>query len=225
MSSNEKLKCHKVPYVLKGHVPNKYTYPLGIFHLEMKMCQKSYCKKLYLSHVLETINLNLIKTESYTTLVEDALERLATNQKANIDPLGQQENEVTERLNEEVQNMKNDESFIDEEFTYDIGSVNNSSPLPVFQNSIIRGNSRSLNEKERQVFERIHKWSRNYFKNLPNKQSPILQKPFICQLAKINETTTHSALGINVGSKMYSLNDRQREILRNKPFEVKFFCN
>ena len=27
MSSNEKLKCHKVPYVLKGHVPNKYTHP------------------------------------------------------------------------------------------------------------------------------------------------------------------------------------------------------
>ena len=172
MSSNEKLRYHKVPYVLKGHVPNKYTYPLGIFHLEMKMCQKSYCKKLYLSHVLETINLNLIKAESYTTLVEDALERLATNQKANIDPLGQQENEVTERLNEEVQNMKIDESFIDEEFTYDTGSVNNSSPLPVFQNSIIRGNSRSFNEKERLVFERIHKCQGTILRTFPTNKVP-----------------------------------------------------
>lgn len=64
---------------------------------------------------------------------------------------------MTERLNEEFQHMKIDESFVDEEFTYnDIGSVNNGSPLPVFQNSVIRGNNRSLNEKQRQVFERIH---------------------------------------------------------------------
>ena len=66
--------------------------------------------------------------------------------------------------------MKVDESFVDEEFTYnDIGSVNDSSLLSFFQNSVIRGKKRFLNEKQRQVFERIHKWSRDYFKSLPNK--------------------------------------------------------
>ena len=44
--------------------------------------------------------------------------------------------------------MKVDESFVDEEFTYnDIGSVNDSSLLSFFQNSVIRGKKRFLNEK------------------------------------------------------------------------------
>ena len=37
----------------------------------------------------------------------------------------------------------------------------------------------------------------------------------------INETTIHSGLGINAGSKLYSLNDKQRETLRNKLSEVR----
>ena len=35
-------------------------------------------------------------------------------------------------------------------------------------------------------------------------------------------TTTHSGLGINVGSKLYSLNDQKRTELRNKLSEVRF---
>ena len=38
----------------------------------------------------------------------------------------------------------------------------------------------------------------------------------------IDGTTIHTALGINVGGKLYPLNDRQRGILRNKLAEVKF---
>ena len=37
-----------------------------------------------------------------------------------------------------------------------------------------------------------------------------------------NETTIHTALEINVGCKLYPLNDRQRGILRNKLAKVKF---
>ena len=83
-------------------------------------------------------------------LLEDALERLATNQEANIDLFGQQENdEVTERLNEELENINIDDSFVDEEFTYNnIGSFNNSCPLTVFQDSVIIEIIRSLNAKQ-----------------------------------------------------------------------------
>ena len=36
------------------------------------------------------------------------------------------------------------------------------------------------------------------------------------------KTAIHTALGINVGHKLYPLNDRQRGILQNKLWEIKF---
>ena len=41
------------------------------------------------SNILETKNLDRIKVEPYTTLVEDVLERLVTNEEAKMDPFGQ----------------------------------------------------------------------------------------------------------------------------------------
>ena len=278
MSSNEKLKCRKVPYVLKYYVPNKHTKPEEYAHHILFMyypfrdendlkSNNSYVEKLNQPNVLEVINLNRMKVEPYATLVEDALERLATNQEANIDPFGQCENnEVHDRLNEECQNLDIDESFRDDMIYIDIGFGCNRSTLPVFQDSIISENIRSLNLKQRQVFEVIHKWSRDYVKNLSSKvmkkvkpfhifltggggvgKSHLIktiymsinkvlmykggnpEKPRILLLAptgvaavNIDGTTIHTALGINVGGKLYPLNDRQRGILRNKLAEVKF---
>ena len=65
--------------------------------------------------------MNRIKVEPCVFLVEDALESLATNQEANIDLFGQQENdEVTERLNEELENINIDDSFVDEEYVLSV---------------------------------------------------------------------------------------------------------
>ena len=130
MSSNEKLKCHKVPYVLKYHVPNKHIHPEEYAHHmlfmffpfrdENELKYSNSCNEnLSLPNVLETVNLNRIKTEPYAVLVEDALERLATNQESNIDPFGQQENEeVSDRLNDNIQNLNNDESFVDHDIIH-----------------------------------------------------------------------------------------------------------
>ena len=138
----------------------------------------SYIDKLNQPNVLEIINLNRMKVEPYTTRVEDALERLATHQEANIDPFGQYENdEVNDRLNEELQNLDIDESFRDEMIYADIGFGCNRSTLPVFQDSIISENICTLNPKQRQVFEIIHKWSRDYGKNLSSKVMKKV-KPF-----------------------------------------------
>ena len=69
----------------------------------------SYNENLNLPNVLQIVNLNCIELEPYAILVEDALERLTTNQESNIDPFGQEENEeVSDRLNEDFQNLKND---------------------------------------------------------------------------------------------------------------------
>ena len=83
MSANEKLKCCKVPYVLKYHVPNQHTHPEEYAHHllfmyfpfrnenELKL-NNSYAEKLNLPNVLEIINLNCIKVDPYALLVENA---------------------------------------------------------------------------------------------------------------------------------------------------------
>ena len=72
MSANEKLKCCKVPYVLKYHVANQHTHTEEYAHHllfmyfplrnenELKL-DNSYEEKLNSSNVLEIINLNRIK--------------------------------------------------------------------------------------------------------------------------------------------------------------------
>ena len=38
--------------------------------------------------------------------------------------------------------------------------------LPIFADNVINENIRSLNEKQRQVFDGVHKWSKDYIKNV-----------------------------------------------------------
>ena len=92
--------------------------------------------------------MNCIKVGSYATLLEDALGRLVTNQEANMDQFGQCENdEVNDRLNEELKILDIDESLRDYITYTDIGFCSNHSTLPVFQDSIISENIFSLNNK------------------------------------------------------------------------------
>ena len=49
----------------------------------------------------------------------------------------------------------------------------------------------------------------------------LLLPPTGVAVININETTIHSGLGINVGSKLYPLNDQQHAALRNKLAEVR----
>ena len=56
----------------------------------------------------------------------------------------------------------------------------------------------------------------------PEKPRILLLAPTGVAAVNIDGTTIHTALGINVGGKLYPLNDRQRGILRNKLAEVKF---
>ena len=177
-SANEKLKCDKVLYVLNFHVPNQHTHPEEYAHhllfmyfsfrkeTELKL-NNSCAEKLNSSNVLETINLNRIKVESYTLPVENALETLSGSENGNIDSFGQQEiDEINDALNENLQN----EEFLDDELTCNFPESDFScSTHPVFQDSLINETIRSLNVKQRQVFDVIHKWARDYVKNLSSK--------------------------------------------------------
>ena len=170
VSANEKLKCRKVPYVLKYHVANQHTHPEEYAHHPLFMyfpfrnenelkLNNSYEEKINSLNVLEIINLNCIKVEPYALLVENALERLSTNQNANIDSFSQQENdEINDTLNENL----NNEEFLDDELTYNFPESRIScSTHPVFQDSLINENIRPLNVKQRQVFDVIHKSARD----------------------------------------------------------------
>ena len=260
--------------MLKYHVPNQHEHPEEYaYHLllmyfpfrndnELKL-NNSYAEKLNSSNVLEIINLNRIKVEPYALFVENALKRLSTNQNANIDSFDLQENdEINDTLHENLHN----EEFLDDELTCNFPESGFScSTHPAFQDSLINENIRSLNVKQRQVFE-VHKWARDYVKNLSSKYMKYI-KPFhifltggtgvgkshfiktifmsICKLLSlkggdpekprililaptgvaainIDGTTIHTALRINIGHKLYPLNDRQRGILRNKLSEIKF---
>ena len=56
---------------------------------------------------------------------------------------------------------------------------------------------------------------------VPQKPRILLLTPTGAAAINISGTTIHSGLGINVGGKMFPLNDHQRAILRNKLSEVR----
>ena len=99
-------------YQINTHThPEEYAHHMLFMYFPFRDENKlkysnSYNEKLNLPYVLKTVNLNRIKVEPYAVLVEDALERMATNQESNIDSFGQQENEeFSDRLNEDIQNL------------------------------------------------------------------------------------------------------------------------
>ena len=183
-----------------------------------------------------------------------------------MDPYGQQENgEVNDDLTEDIDDSESEAFETMEAHSADVGNNNlMSNKLPAIPDNITNENIRALNMKQREVFNFIHKWSRDYIKSLRCKvikkvksfhifitggagveKSHLItkiflslqvlgykggdaDKPRIFLLAptgvaaiNINGTTIHSGLGINVGSKLYPLNDQQRAALRNKLSEVR----
>ena len=119
--------------------------------------------------------------------MENALERLSTNQNATIDSFGQQENdEINDTLNEHLHN----EEFLDDELTCNFPESGFScSTHPVFQDSLINENIRSF------------------------KGGDLILAPTGVAAINIDGATIHSALGINVGHKLYPFNDGQRGTL------------
>ena len=117
--------------------------------------------------------------EPYAVLVEESLKRLSTDQESNINPFGQQGNEeVSDILNEGIQNINNDELFVDDDMIHtDARLGGNGYSAPLYQDFIVSENICSLNAKQRPLFEIIHKWSRDYMKNLSSKTIKI-NKPF-----------------------------------------------
>ena len=136
----------------------------------------SFENKLSFPGVLDTINFNRPKVEPYASIVDDAFYRLQGMNQTNIDPFGQQKNDETyPELNEEMWNSEDKWNDVEPEtqpFSEAVKFGNHR--VSIFTDNVINKNMRSFNEKPRQVFDIIHKWSKDYIKNLNCKVSKFV---------------------------------------------------
>ena len=176
-----KLRCRKVPLVLRLYEPNRNKHPEDYahhllmlylpFHDEKELLSEeynTYAAKLLEPGVIETIEANRALIEPYAGLVNDALERFRNDIILNINDFEQQENDET---NAELQNdvTNNDES--EDENTEDTGQLRATIPMEsiLLPDDEINARVRSLNQQQREVFDVIHKWGRDFVKNLSSK--------------------------------------------------------
>ena len=183
--SNEKRKCHKIPYFLQYYVPNKETSPEEYAHHMLFMYYPfrdekefwsgyppTYVSKLSEPGVIEVVNQNYSLAEPFETIVNDAFLRLSCDIDSNMDPYGHQENdEVTENI--DLNSWFSDNSEIDilettETQSADLGNTNAFTNLlrVVPDDNVITENIRSLNMKQRKIFNFVHEWSRDFTKSL-----------------------------------------------------------
>ena len=274
MSSKEKLKCRQTACVLQYHIPNKETHPEEYAHHLLFMyfpfrdeqellsgSPPSYQSKASIPDVAVVINRNRALVEPLANDVDIALEQY-NRFDVDLDPYGQQENDEMEEemINEGCSNATGDPCEPNSS-SADFGFRQ----PEILPDDTINANIRSLNKKQREVFNVTLKWTRDHVKNLSSKNSTkilpfhifltggagvgkshVLKtiymsatkvlgrkggdpgKPRVLVLAptgvaaiNVDGTTIHCGLGINVGHKMYPLNDKQRASLRNKLSEVK----
>ena len=277
---NENMKCRQTPYVLQYYVPNKETkskeyahqilfmyYPFRDEKQLISVNPPTYASKHSKLGVIDLVNQNYSLVEPFATIADNAFLRLSSDIDNIMDPYGQQENdEVNDYLTKDIDDSESEVFEAMEAHSADIGNNNlMSNKLPATLDNIINENIRSLNMKQGEFFNYIHKWSRDYIKSLRCKVikkvklfhifitgsagvgKPHLIKAIFLFLIKVlrckggdvhktrilllpptriaainvNGTTIHSGLGINVGGKLYPLNDQQREALINKLSEVR----
>ena len=279
--SNEKIKCRKIPYVLQYYVPNKETSPEEYAHHMLFMYYPfrnekellsgnppTYVSKLSKNGMIEVVNQNYSLAEPFATIVDDAFLRINCDNVTNMDPYGHQEkDEVTDKIVDFSDNSDIDTLETTKSQSADLGNTNAFTNLlrVVPGDNVINKNIRSLNMQQREIFNFLHKWLRDFIKSLGCKihqnvkpfytfitdgagvrkshliksiymllskvlmyKGGELKKPRVLLLAptgvaaiNINGTTIHSALGTNIGGKLYPLSEQHRAALRNNLSEVR----
>ena len=168
-------------FFLQYYVPNKETKPEEYAHHMLFMYYPfrdekellsgnppTYASKLSEPGVIDLVNQNYSLVEPFATIVDNAFLRLSSDIDNIMDPYGQQENdEVNDYLTEDIDDSESEAFETMEAHSADVGNNNLiSNKLPVIPDNIINENIGALNMKQREVFNLIHKWSRNYIKSL-----------------------------------------------------------
>ena len=182
LMSNKKeiLKCRKVKAVLRYHVPNQHKRPEEFAHHilfmyypfrnETELCQsdsETYMEKLLNLEVRNIVNENKIKIEPYGDLVDTALSNLRAHLINNQDSYAQQENDDVEGLIETTNELisedaDNEPVVLDEQGN----SSSHLSTIPPLSDDEINMMIRSLNSKQREIFDVVMNWARNHVKHL-----------------------------------------------------------
>ena len=184
MSSKERLKCRKVKSALRYHIPNRHRYPEKYSHHVLFMSYPFrneddlrssdtglYMDKLLEEEVLNIVNHNKEIFEPYGQLVDDAIKSYRDDAINNQDACAQQENDdVLEKL----QNTAiSDEDSEDEATIFDDSNLTAAAiQIPILSDDEINHRIRSLNIKQWEIFDFVHKWAKDYVKNLGSK-NPI----------------------------------------------------
>ena len=178
------MKCPITLYVLQYHVFNKETKPEEYaqhmlfmyypFRDEKELLSgnpPTFASKLSEPAAIDLVNQNYSLVEPFATIVDNAFLRLSSDIDSIMDSYSQQENdEVNDYLNKDIDDSEREAFETMDAHTADV--VNNNlmpNKLPSIPDNAINENIRSLNMKQKEVFNFIHKWSRDYIKSLPCK--------------------------------------------------------
>ena len=128
----------------------------------------TYASKLSEPGVIDLVNQNYSLVEPFATIVDNAFLRLSSDIDNIMDPYDQQENdEVNDYLTEDIDKSEREAFETMEAHSTDDGSYDlMSNKLLAISDNIIKEKIRSLNMNQREVFNFIHKWSKDYFKSL-----------------------------------------------------------
>ena len=186
MNSKEKLKCRKVPKVLRYYTPNKHKYPEKYAHHIMMLfypfrCEEtdlklngSYVLKLNTDEVIETVNRNKEVFEPDSDLVDIVLQNYRNDLEHNQDPFAQQENE------EVMEFIKN--NYDTEEEDYESDRKENFPSFTVSNHQFCKDEDnnaliRSLNGKQREIFDVVLDWGKKLIQNIKRNVTTVPLEP------------------------------------------------
>ena len=173
------MRCRKVRRIVRYHVPNEVLCPEKFAHHVLLLFYSfrderellsdfspMYQKKMQEQGSQDVVNINKIKFEPHGDLIDWAYlpfnETLINNQ----DPHSQIENDETSEAGYSNENDSEDTE------------TNKASTIPTFMpqilpvGEILKGVN-SLNSKQREVFNVVHKWAKDYVKSNGHNVEPI----------------------------------------------------
>ena len=143
-------------------------YPFGDEKVLLSGNPPTYASKPSETWVVDLVNQNYSLVEPFATIVDNKFLRLSSDIDNIMDSYGQQENDiVNDYLTEEIDDSESQAFQTMEAHSADVENNNlMSNKLPAIPDNIINEHIRSLNMKQREFFNFILKWSRDYIENL-----------------------------------------------------------
>ena len=216
LSTGEKLVHRKVEFVLRHRVPNKDKDPEAYAHHLLFMFYPfrseeqlkarellSYSAKLLEAEVINVVNENKSLVEPFSDIVDEAFLHFRSDLTPSWDPFLQQENgdvnnELLERENIEEE-QSDDIQSSDTPHAFSRYAATSTQISTVLTDTDLSQKIRSLNLKQRQVFDFAYNWVKSYIisKSAYGRQVPVPLHLFLsgnggCGKSHLIKTINHS---------------------------------